>query len=268
MARKTLTIRLTGREDLTTESLIEAVQDAVLMLRSIEGNMADEARPASRWRIESVSLNSPLEMTISEIAPRGFEPLDPVSPFVRGLRDINRGTQTPQYFTEDTLRLSKRLVGLLDNGLAGIEFLAPGEEAAKPTQHVAANVDQILGRAPEFYFEDTELEGYLEALSVHGQPEFWVYDLVTNRGTRCEFGPEDVEAVADLVKRRARVRVQGKVRFNREHRPVSVDVANFAPLRSQDELPQIRDLHRACIDITGGANAVEYVRGLRDADEA
>jgi len=268
MTHKTLTIRLTGREDLTTESLIEAVQDAVLLLHSVEGNMAEEGRPASRWRVDAISLNSPLQMTISEIPPKGLEPLDPVGPLIRGLRCVNEGAQTPQYFTEHTLRLAKRLVGLLNNGLSGMEFLTPGEEAVRPTQHVAANVDRILGRAPEFYYEDTELEGYLEALSIHGRPEFWIYDLITNRGTRCEFKAQHINAVADLVKRRARVRVRGQVRFNRDHSPVSVDVSDFTPLRKQDELPQIRDLHRARIDITGGMSAVEYVRGLRDADEA
>jgi hypothetical protein len=268
MAHRALTIRLIERDALTTEAFIEAVQDAVLMLRSIEGNMAKEKRPASRWRIEAVSLHSPLEITISEITPKGFEPLHAIFPFVRGLDSLNGSAQTPEHFGQDTLRLCKRLVGLLNNGLAAMEFLIPDEETARPTQHIAANVDQILGRAPEFYFEDTELEGRLEALSVHGQPEFWIYDLITDSGTRCEFEAKDLGAVADLVKRRARVRVCGKVKFNQTHHPVSVDVVAFTPLRGQDELPQIRDLHRAHIDITGGENAVEYIRGLRDAEEA
>ena len=268
MSRKTLTIRLTGKDDITTESLIEAVQDAVLILRNIEGNMAEEGRPASRWRVEKVSLSSPLQMTISEIPPKGYAPIDPVQPFVRGMRSVNAAAETPPYFTEQALRLSKRLVALLNNGLSRIEFLTPGEPGAEPTQHLAANVDKILGRAPGFYYDDTELEGRLETLSVHDRPEFWIYDPITDCGTRCEFKTEDLDTVAELVKKRARVRVRGKVKFNREHRALSVEVAKFDQLRSQDQLPQIRDLHRARINITGGKNSVEYVRGLRDDDEA
>lgn len=266
MARKTLTIRLTGREDLTTESLIEAVQDAVLILRSIEGNMAEEGRPASRWRVDAVSLNSPLQMTISEIPPKGLEPLDPAEPFVRGLRCVNAGAQIPQYFTEHTLRLAKRLVGLLNNGLSQIEFSTQDEEPVRPTQHLAANVDRILGRAPEFYYEDTELEGRLEVLSVHGTPDFWVYDPLTEQPTKCTFKPEDRERLAEMMKRPTRVRVSGKAKFNREHRPISLEVESFARLRDQEELPQIRDLHRAGINITGGMSSVEYVRRMRDAE--
>lgn len=268
MSRKTLTIRLTGREEITTESLVAAVQDAVLILRSIQENMAEEGRPASRWRVEKVSLNSPLQMTISEIPPKGYAPSDPVLPFVRGIRSVDAAAETPPYFTEQTLRLSKRLVALLNNGLSRIEFSTPGEGGVEPTQHLAANVDKILGRAPGFYYEDTELEGRLETLSVHDRPEFWIYDPITDCGTRCEFGPEDLDTVAELVKKRARVRVRGKVKFNREHRALSVEVAEFNRLRSQDQLPQIRDLHRACISITGGKDSVGYVRGLRDDDQA
>ncbi len=38
-------------------------------------------------------------------------------------------------------------------------------------------------------------------------------------------------------------------------------------LRERSELPQMKDLQRMEIDITHGVDSVEYIRGLRDADE-
>jgi hypothetical protein len=115
------------------------------------------------------------------------------------------------------------------------------------------------------YEEDTELEGRLEDVSLHpSTPRFAIYDPLTDMPIRCEFSTADVDVVAELLKRRARVRVAGMARYNKNHRPMSITVRAITPLPEQKDLPQMKDLRKAKIDITGGASPVDHIRELRD----
>ena len=117
------------------------------------------------------------------------------------------------------------------------------------------------------FFTTSQLEGRLEILSVHGEtPEFCIYDPITDQPVRCTFTPDSVVKAADLIKRRARVRVLGRAKYNRKHKPTALEVESFEVLRDQCDLPQIADLHKARINITGDAGSVDFVRGLRDGD--
>lgn len=267
MTRKTLTVRLLGRDGISPDTLIDALRDAVIVLQDVAREVSGgESRPV-QWQIKRIKYESPLEMEIAE-APQTqdvTEMADVMGPFVRGLRAIEAGANRPAHFSDNALYMVKRLVGLLNNGLTKMEFCTQGEAGVTPTQHVAAHVDEILGTASRFYYEETELEGRVELLSIHGAPDFWIYDPLTDEPIKCAFKPEHIDQVAELIKRRARVRVLGKTKFNREHRPISVEVQAFERLPDQAELPQIADLHRAGINITGGLSAVEYLRRMRDA---
>ncbi len=108
------------------------------------------------------------------------------------------------------------------------------------------------------------LIGKLETVTVHGgKPAFFIYDPLTGEKIICHI-PEDrmAEAKDALDTHPHRVSVTGKVKYNRAGKPISIEVADFTPLRDRHELPQMKDLEG--IDLTGGVDPTEYIRRLRD----
>jgi hypothetical protein len=189
-----------------------------------------------------------------------------VNSFLSGLRSIEEHETRPAHFTDELLKRSKKLVEALDDdGVADIEFSAPHTESIRVTQHLAANVDVVIGKPRAEYSMDAQFEGRLEQISIHGEaPVFCIYDALSDRPIKCSFSDQHIERVADYLKRRARVRVWGETKFNPKHHPVSLVVKDVSELREQTKLPQIKDLHAAGIDLVCGRDSVEIVRELRD----
>ncbi len=267
MPKQSLTISMTPRDGaLPVSSLVRAIQQTVGGLRAVDKAASESGHPALDWCVEKASMKSPFTMTIAGVPRNGKGAVpDAARPFLVGLRAINSGAQRPPGFTNEALTYAKGLVGVLADGVSELR-LSSGRHTVRLTHHVAANVDSVLGIRREYYVM-TELDGRLESISVHGQaPDFCIYDPITNQPIRCIFSPDDIGRAADLIKARARVRVSGRAKYNRKDQPISVEVQEFVTLREQGDLPQIRDLHKACIDITGGQDSVEYVRGIRDAE--
>jgi hypothetical protein len=265
MVQNRLTISIGGKSDhLSVSTVINALKGTNGALYGVARDITSPEPPHVGWQVESASKNSPLTMTFVGRTKTG---LDVIGPFMDAVRTLETGIKRPRFLSDDTIRRLKDLVGVLSNGAEEIRFSADGEEPVSPTLHLAANVDAILHSRANPYETVTELEGRLEELSVHGEtPEFRIYDILTGRSTECEFNPDDIDRVADLIKNKSRVRVRGLVRYDVLYRAASIKVESFVALREQRELPQMSDLHRAKINITGGMDSVEFVRGLRDAE--
>jgi hypothetical protein len=103
------------------------------------------------------------------------------------------------------------------------------------------------------------IEGKLETLTVRGSRKFNIWDRVTDRRVECSF-PKDMlqEAIAAFAQR---VAVHGRVRYSASGDPIRIAVEELRRLRSQEELPQAKDLEG--IDLAGGEDPVDYVRRLR-----
>ncbi|MBI3464997.1 MAG: hypothetical protein HY000_18365 [Planctomycetes bacterium] len=115
------------------------------------------------------------------------------------------------------------------------------------------------------YVEYIEVEGHLKELSeLTGKDKIVIADSLTGKKTLCYFRRPDLETKARGAWKH-RVSVSGEATVDRstgELREMEVDELRI--LRERSELPQMEDLHG--IDITGGMESSEYVRGLRDAD--
>jgi len=64
------------------------------------------------------------------------------------------------------------------------------------------------------------IEGVLESLNIHNQPQFTVYDAVTGRGVRCYFRASALSEVTAAVGRK--VAVSGILRRDPEGRPQQI----------------------------------------------
>ena len=116
------------------------------------------------------------------------------------------------------------------------------------------------------YAEHGTIEGHLRQLESLAGPKdkIVIEDDLTGEKILCYFrGAELEQRVREAWKQR--VGVSGEITVDRQSgRPQSVEVEEIVVLRQRAELPQMEDLHG--IDITGGLDSAEYIRGLRDAE--
>ncbi len=268
MRHQRVIIKLTEHgQALEVPELVALFQDTVGMLKEIDCDITTKSTPFFKWHIVSIQKGSPLLATMEAVSTGGDgadgEP-DVAGNFIRGLREIGRGANRPAHFGESTLTRVKRVAAMRVKGLY-VEYKGDGEKPVRVTPDVAIHVDEITGAdMPDTYDEEAELDGRLLDVSLHPSvPQFAIYDPLTDRRVRCDFSDDRLSEVADLLKTRARLLVVGLAHYS-QNNPVSIKVRDFRRLREQNELPQVDDLRRAKIDITGGKLPEDYIRELRD----
>ena len=295
MNGEVLTIELTGKTDaIPLESFLEVISNTLGILQEIDANMSEATSATLDWRIVGASLNSPLLLTIAGLALLGVgDSGQVINAYLHGLDRIESGVvEVPPYFTENAVRKTQKLVGVLNGELRKVRF--SGSDGIKATSVVpsvksldavsvilehhaqeslgdavtTAPVIQLRAYASNYVEEKATLIGTLEMLSVHGKkPKFVIYDPLTQEDIDCFFAEERYEEVkAALPKNTStpyRVEVTGKAKFNKKGHPVSIIVEQFRRLRDKSELPGFKDLEG--INFTSGLDPTEYVRRLRNA---
>jgi hypothetical protein len=256
-----LTILVSGREDdVSLSSVVHVLKEALAMLRDIDLGIAGTGKTTLRWDVVEASLHSPLTLTIAARAIDDTPSAGVASALVVGLSVLEREARTPEHFTDTTVQHAKKLVKALDDSVDSISIFAPGLPVAKPTQRVAANVDDIM--KDEYQTVDSDLMGVLEILNAHGRVEFTIFDPITGQKTACKFDEEYLDAAAAAIRRR--VLVSGLVKFNRQGRPVSMKVKG--PIEVLDTQEGFEFLEGEGIDLTRGEDSGDFVRRRRDAD--
>jgi hypothetical protein len=222
--------RIPAREFLST------ARDLVGMLVRI--NMCISRERRLEWVISALDTGSTtfaVAPTYSVPGAHGMEQ-DVIASLVRGLRSLEEEPIRPQYFDDDLLRLSKRLVQDMDGGIVGVvvEHQRHGRriDTARLTRHIADHVDDILGPPQK---EVGSVEGVLETLSIHETEHVQVYDPITGRGTRCEFSPEVFQELLAYLGHR--VVVFGEIQTRGRER--TVKATSYRVLRGGNELPDI-----------------------------
>lgn len=265
---KELTITVQGKDTrVTVRSLIEMLERALGVLRELDAQMSENQRAGMQWEVVKVSMNSPLTMTLGAKIPtnRRDNSADVVRTFLRGLATFEKSATVPKYFNDDALSETRKLVNLLNNGVARLEFSSTGEEKVTPTLHSAANIDEIVNKQHAFYYEETTVEGRLEVLSAHNGTRLSIWDVLTNTKVECLVNDEQLEGAKAAF--RKRVAVTGRAKVTRKGKPLSIKVESIRVLRETGELPQAKDFEgTGRVDITGGVDSAEYIRGMRNAE--
>ena len=116
-------------------------------------------------------------------------------------------------------------------------------------------------QAPERrdHFEVGAIEGTIENLIGHNELYFSLYDVLTKERVRCNFDARLQEHVRAAWQ--SRVVVEGRIKHGPDGVPKSMEVSRIVERPSMEGLPQFKDFS---VDITGGIESSEFVRGLRD----
>jgi len=236
-------------------SFLTVAENALGILSGLARNIAPH-RPID-WRISAVSLGSPLRMAIRGLAedePASVAQI--VNAYLSGVRQLDTSEGLPDHWRPEELVRAKAIAAVPNReDVDSVGFSSNGE-TVRATQRIAAHVDAVLREVEDA----AALDGRLEAISVHSGWTFSVYDDLTGERIPCVFTREMFELARDALGHR--VAIQGIGRYDRVGHIKSVKVESIVRLPDGPQLSDIAEAPR--IDITGGVESSEYIRGLRD----
>ena len=182
--------------------------------------------------------------------------------FVNALVTAEIGDVLPMNLSDVGLDHLRRLGAALGrNGAARFEALyVEHEDSATLTAEAADHVARLLKPKSKAI---GSIIGLLEMVSVRQGYRYSVYDEVTHRAVRCDFGPDELDAIKAALGQR--VMVSGIVHRNEKGQPLRITRSSFRVLPTRDELPTTEQLVGIDPQFTGDHSTDEYVRQLRDA---
>lgn len=201
--RPTLSIMVTGSdEDIDVSSFQKVLEFSTRILKEIDVNISKKANGTLVWHISEISKTSPLVLKLYGQPKDQIDfSEDVIRAYVKGISVMNRSAAFPPHFTTEALDCAKKLVSLMNTAISKLSYWQNNEEPVTPTQHLAANVDEILGS--KVHYEYTTVEGRIEAASIHGAPNFSVYDPLTGERIKCIYPEEKILQEVRLAKRAA-----------------------------------------------------------------
>ncbi len=241
-------------------SFITVLNNTVGLLNSMGRKLAKTDSPDLVWQITSVSMNSPLTITLKGQSARGRDlPRRAIRDYVQGIQRIQEKRERPARFEDTDLDQVSKLASVLYDGVKSLRFSAEPFGEVCLTKVLAENAQNIQRR--RYHYEYTSFRGRLNDIRTSfGAHECVVRDFLTNQEIRCTY-PEkrDSEIAALLLKR---VEVSGKAKFTERGQLVSIQIDRF------QELPaaRLKISDAKAVDITGGMDSVEYIRKIRNGE--
>lgn len=247
----------------TPDSIFEVFGESVRMLREIDRSRSDDV--TLRWRTYQLStanregFGQRVKLIVVAEPLRANHSRGVADVAYRGWEFAHRGAELPDDFPESAVESAVKMADALNNGVAGIRVAVPHKPAVRVDRQTQRNLHTI--NQQRFVFTYGSIEGSLRLLSSLKKQHFDVVEDTTGTSVHCYFDDAETEAKA-LAAYKKRVSVQGRIKYNREGKPLSVEVAGLRAFKDARDLPQLSDL--IGIDITGGQDSVSYIRELRD----
>ena len=206
------------------------------------------------WSIGNVSRNTPINIEIEG------ESSDPFYSFVDSIKLLQDSGIRPNGFSDIALNKLNRIATPLANGVESIVYRVEGREPTIVSLRLAESIKNI--KSPAYYFAYTELEGELGGIFVHGNiSEFYIFDPITDKKTKCKFDTEHAELVGSLITHR--MRVKGNTKYTRSHDPIEIAVDDWEEIKNP---ASIDELHQAGFKITTGESSDDIIRKIRELD--
>lgn len=228
-----------GIEDITLGHLIEAQERFLSLIREVAGGVVGNKEDV-RWIVEDIKASS-LDLALRASPAREGVPkalmADVVSAVARGMERIEREAFRPPYFSDAALQQAHELARLRGRGVTKIQVRAAVAEATVTTRTVA-NIEEVVGQTITAI---GSIEGTLEAVTVHGDRVFYVYDPLTGHKTRCDFGYR-IPAVQVGQAVEHRVAVTGEIRYRENGTLVGIRAEELLVLEDSSDLPNADDV--------------------------
>ncbi len=258
---------------ISIHDLVGLVSDSFAIVDDLDAALSGEPQGSIDWTLTELSKGSLVLEVESKPRARGSRwweqhqavggtadvALEIARTFVGGLDLIEREPATPPYFSEQSMKRARRLLGLV--GREGIERLTvmDGQGEAVISPRAYQNIGPLI---PPRRRSVGSVEGRIETISLHGRPRFIVYHGRTKKAVTCKFNPEQwLARVKDVLG--ARVSVSGVVHSNAKGEPLRVEPREIRTLGRRKELPSTAELSGSDPDLTGDMTTAEFIRSVR-----
>lgn len=174
--------------------------------------------------ISTLSLNSPARIGFSARPKRRGRDLSRrvVRTCTRAIRIVEAGGERPAGVNDAALTHLQRIAQQTTSDIPTVTMEVPVDrEKSTISRQTDSNVERLL----HYEFSIGSIEGRLEALTIHDENRFTIYDAVSGVGVRCYFDDDDLRRVQDAVGRK--VIVYGRLRRDREGRPQQIRPVRF-----------------------------------------
>lgn len=157
-----------------------------------------------------------------------------------GFKAISERSKRPEHFSDYALTNVFELgsmVGLGDKGIGQPLKIGIGKMFYDISPQSVAYVDEILGTYTEAY---GTIEGEILALKIKGKLNFSIWETLTGKEIKCFFKDELYNDVISAI--RKRVSVYGLIYYNKEGRPLKVEIEKLMQFPEDNELPKFKDI--------------------------
>jgi hypothetical protein len=264
MAR-TIFFRLGNKDKVTVRELIDTLHNFLGILQDLDSAISKEKRGSMAWEVAFLQKQSPPVIGVIGTPRR------PV------FEDISATVETQLLENTTSLtRTSERTEYLSDSALSRIEKIAKKtkklgsitvyvDESGEPqhesviSETTLTNVRKLTGVK---YSAFGSIAGNLDAITVHLNNEFRVWDVNSGRPVRCKYRPEQEDSIKTLL--RASVVVSGVIHANSAGAPIFIDVEEIEAKDKERPLPTIAQVSGLVEDFTEGKSLRKF---LEDLDE-
>jgi hypothetical protein len=202
----------------------------------------DVAGPGGvRWVLEDASRASPVRLLVRPIAARDDvrqrDLVDLSRSISEGLAALRIRAERPPHFTDRALEKAEELARKVGPDLILVRI---GDQTRRTemTAQLVANIETVLG---DVVTSLGTVEGRLEAVNVHNSRYFNVYEDLTGRRIRCDFGHRiDTHQIAVAVERR--VAVFGEIRYDSNGEIEGMTAESLEVFPAAPDLPTAEDV--------------------------
>ncbi len=256
--RGEVALHMEGTESLVhARAFIDATYKLLRLLGEVEKAISSTKQSRLKWTVGTLNSGS----ACIGLAPLSTEDLpytgeEVARTTVEGLDMLERGIAHPPYFSEQALRLTGNLAGVVGGYTKNLRVRID-DLTVDLTPNLSRRVDDLLTNVIE---ELGTIDGTLKMISVAGkQPVYNIYDSITNVPVNCVFELDFLDTITKAFGRR--VEISGLITYSALGRPQRIrEVREISIFPPDDELPTAKDLLRAGLDLSGGLSFDEFIR--------
>jgi hypothetical protein len=233
-----LTLELDGK-NVTPEKFMKAVRAFFGLVNEITRELAGP-KEFIHWKVQVKDGSNLVGLMPSHASVRPFV-LDNIYALVhQGISSIEDAAIEPEGLPEPALRHIRDLGSVAgvgdDDDDTKVRIWAkrlPAPITHKASAHVAA----LLA---ESYEDFGTIDGRVHVISDEGDLHVFITEPIGGRRIRCYFEEEMLPRF--LAAFRKRVEIKGKIKYRRDHKPISILASGLIEFPSTDELPSFREM--------------------------
>jgi hypothetical protein len=242
-------------------SFAGVTKDFRSVLRAVESSLTNEESKAT-WTVEDMtgfravaSPNGVSEETLQQVVQTTYE----------GFRRVEQAKGRPIDWPPEISTPARRAIRRVFKYLKNVESITIQGDGIAPLTLARTEDKPQAGPEKRGYTEVSQLDGKLDLISVRSRPTFVIEEHVTGERVPCRFPDEMFERAKAALG--MRVVVEGLIRYNADDVPTSMSALTDFFVRPKP-LRTLEELVGSAPDFTGGIGPVEYVRAMRDPDDA